>query len=280
MIDPDRHRHVVRVGALVLLLSCAAPRAHAEPASATLDYDWKVDGAITLVGALAFATTDTVLKDDLASTTCRWCDGGATLHLNAVDAGVRDALRWHDLDAASQASSVTGFVLVPTVALGVTALAARHDGRSDEWAPDALVILESTVLAVDLNQVVKFAVARERPLIHDGRAYPANDANTSFYSGHTKLAFALAVSAGTVSTLRGYRWAPAVWTSGLVLAGATGYLRIAGDRHYFTDVMTGAVVGSAVGFAVPYFFHRVKRSGGPTASADRGAVTVGWSRAW
>ena len=37
---------------------------------------------------------------------------------------------------------------------------------------------------------------------------------------------------------------------------ATGYLRIASDRHYFTDVMAGAVVGTAVGVGVPFLFHR------------------------
>lgn len=269
-----------RVASLVALLSSIAAPSQAQPASPTLDYDWKIDGTITVVGAAGWAVTESVLKDRLAPRACRWCNGGATLDLNPIDASVFDALRWRDLGAASTASSVTGLVLVPTVALGLTALAARHDGRTSEWAPDALVILEATVLAVDLNQIVKLAVGRERPLIHDGVAYPANDANTSFYSGHTNRAFALAVSAGTVSSLRGYRWAPAVWTSGLVLAGAPGYFRIAGDRHYFTDVVTGAVVGSAVGFAVPYFFHRVRRDGGPARSAADGAVTIGWSGSW
>ena len=67
--------------------------------------------------------------------------------------------------------------------------------------------------------------------------------------------FALAVSSGTIATLRGYRWAPWVWGVGLTLATATAYLRIAGDRHYFTDVITGAVAGSAIGFAIPLLFH-------------------------
>ena len=35
------------------------------------------------------------------------------------------------------------------------------------------------------------------------------------------------------------------------VAAATAYLRIAADRHYASDVTAGAIVGSAIGGAVP-----------------------------
>ena len=38
-----------------------------------------------------------------------------------------------------------------------------------------------------------------------------------------------------------------VWISALGLASATGYLRIAADKHYFSDVFVGAIVGSLIG---------------------------------
>jgi membrane-associated phospholipid phosphatase len=109
---------------------------------------------------------------------------------------------------------------------------------------------------------VKFAAGRERPFVHalpaDEKpltAHPA-DNNVSFYSSHTSFSFAVATASGTVASMRKYRSAPLVWAAGLVSAAAVGYLRIAADRHYFTDVLTGAAAGSAVGFAVPYLFHR------------------------
>ena len=40
------------------------------------------------------------------------------------------------------------------------------------------------------------------------------------------------------------------------MGATTGYLRIAANQHYFTDVLTGAVVGTGVGLAVPYTLHR------------------------
>ncbi len=43
--------------------------------------------------------------------------------------------------------------------------------------------------------------------------------------------------------------------TGFVLAAATAALRVVGDMHYLTDVLMGAVVGTATGFLVPYLLH-------------------------
>ena len=80
--------------------------------------------------------------------------------------------------------------------------------------------------------------------------------NLSFYSGHTTFAFALASSTATVATMRQYRLAPLVWGAGMLLASTTGYLRIASDKHYGTDVVTGALMGTAMGVGIPYLAHR------------------------
>jgi membrane-associated phospholipid phosphatase len=122
---------------------------------------------------------------------------------------------------------------------------------------DALVMLEAVALTADLNGASKDAFARRRPSAGLGAT---GGGNKSFFSGHTSLAFALAASAGTISTLRGYPSAPWVWAGGMALASSVGYLRIAGDAHWATDVVTGAVVGGLVGFAVPWAFHRVHRT--------------------
>jgi membrane-associated phospholipid phosphatase len=58
-----------------------------------------------------------------------------------------------------------------------------------------------------------------------------------------------------------------VWTSGFLTAAAVGYLRIAADKHYFSDVMLGAIVGTALGAGLPLLFHRPESEPGPTSSA-------------
>ena len=49
-----------------------------------------------------------------------------------------------------------------------------------------------------------------------------------------------------------------MWAAGLTLATLTGYLREAADKHYLSDVLTGAAVGAAVGWAIPYLHYRFR----------------------
>lgn len=266
------------VAVLALAVLAPAGPAYAEaPAPGPLRYDLGVDVPIASVAMAGWLTSE-LLKSHLGAATCRWCDS-----VPGVDTAARDALKWRNIDRADTISNVTGFVIAPLAAVGVTALAAHHDGAIGNAGIDTLLIAEATALAADLNQIVKFAAGRERPFVHALApadklltAHPA-DNNASFYSGHTNLVFALAVSSGTVASMRDYRWAPAVWAGGLTVAATTGYLRIAADRHYFTDVTIGAITGSAIGFAVPWLLHR---AGGnvPAVTADVG--TTGGALTW
>jgi membrane-associated phospholipid phosphatase len=72
-----------------------------------------------------------------------------------------------------------------------------------------------------------------------------------------------------------------MWAAGLLLATTGGYLRIAADRHYATDVIGGAIVGSAVGFSVPYFGHRPREASAAFAVAPvPGGTTFVLSGTW
>jgi membrane-associated phospholipid phosphatase len=115
---------------------------------------------------------------------------------------------------------------------------------------------------------MKIAVGRQRPYAHYGGGSQKSRDNISFYSGHTSLAFSLAVSSGTIATMRGYRLAPVIWGTGLAIAASAGYFRLAADYHYLTDVIAGAVIGSAFGFGIPYIFHRPKDAGPPRTTVS------------
>ena len=240
--------------------------AHADGNVRRLAYNERLDTAITATATLWWVASE-MMKSELVPEKCRWCYRTKTGDdaLNRVDFSIRRALRWSDPPLAGAISSWIAFVGLPALAIGGDLGVAAYD-KSISGAPsDMLITTEATMLAVDLNQLVKFAFARERPFVHflprasDGArslTESPSDDNLSFYSGHTNLAFALATSTGTVSLMRGYRLAPAVLGVGLAGAFAVGYLRIAADKHYFSDVMVGAVVGSIVGVGVPLLFHR------------------------
>ncbi|MCC6521354.1 MAG: phosphatase PAP2 family protein [Polyangiaceae bacterium] len=276
---------------LALGLSTSVARAQEpEPPSHIheLAFDLRADLPITLIGASAWITSE-ILKGYLAPASCRWCDRAddGTDTLNALDAALRGPLGSRSAQrAANMASNVTGFGLGPALAFGLDAVAvAVEHGSAEDWAVDALVIAESAMVAADLNQLVKFAVGRERPFVHvlgaddkDDTEQPS-DNNLSFFSGHTTLGFSLAVSSGMVASLRGYRMAPVIWASGVSAAAITGWLRIAADKHYFTDVLTGMLVGSGIGVLVPYL-HRPSAAAaevsGVYASAARAGGTFGF----
>ena len=246
----------------VLLLTPAEARADGVR---ELRYDGRIDVAVTTLGGLWWVSSE-LLKADLVPEKCRWCyraEDGADL-LNSVDGGVRKRLLWKNTETAATVSSVVGFFVEPAAMMGLTALSSANDRAIDRFPVDALLITEATVLAGDLNQLAKFAFARERPFVHYLPRAPdairaltdsPTDDNLSFFSGHTTLAFAVATSAGTVNSLRGYSLAPVVWSAGMTMAVAVAYLRIAADKHYLSDVITGAVVGSIVGVGVPLLFH-------------------------
>jgi membrane-associated phospholipid phosphatase len=249
-----------------VLTALAIPaRAGAASPVAALPWDPGVDAPLVTFAGAAWLISE-LEKPSLAPAACRWCG------VDAFDAAAHRALVWSKPELASTLSNVAVFGVAPVSAVGLLGLAAWRDGHPEHLGEDALVVLEATFLAMDVDQAVKYAAGRARPYAHfeNPTVLAANpdphDANLSFFSGHTTAAFAFAISSGTVASMRGYRWAPWVWAQGLGLAVFSGYLRLAADRHYVTDVLAGAAVGAAMGWAIPWLLHRPGR-GGPASIA-------------
>ncbi len=248
------------------------------PRKPALRYRLAVDIPITAVAASTWLLID-VFRKQLAPEDCRWCQSENGMpRINGVDNAVSDALRWEDQGKADNLSALTGYVLTPALTLGMNSLVGYADGARGQLAIDGMVIVESVAISAMTTSLTKITFGRERPYAarlpeaEKPLVLGAADNNLSFYSGHTSFTFSLAVASGTVATMRGYKYAPLVWISGLGMATTTGYLRIAADRHFFTDVLVGAVMGSAIGFSVPYFFHRGKRrtsAPSPSVTFDR-----------
>jgi membrane-associated phospholipid phosphatase len=208
----------------------------------------------------------------LSPDACRWCTP------DAFDASMRNALHWNDTKLANTLSDVSGYVLAPVTAVGLMVLASGDHRTRRRAYDDATPVVQSAIVVSLLQHVTKLAAARQRPYAHyaaPGTLVPSEEDNVSFWSGHTSLGFSLAVSAGTVATTRGYELAPYIWVSGLALAATTGYLRIAADRHYATDVLTGAVTGSIVGYAWPKLVHPHLRRDVVVAPTSNGFAVIG-----
>jgi membrane-associated phospholipid phosphatase len=205
---------------------------------------------------LGFVLSESLLKPALAPDDCRWCDP------TAVDVSVRNAVLWDDVEDARLFSHLTGYVAAPLFGLGMSALSglSAEDSGWGRLIDDTIPILETVAISQALSQIVKWSFGRQRPFVHfnNNNPPPGQDDNLSFWSGHSALAFGITTSAGMLAHWRDDPYEPVIWGVGLTLSAATGYLRIAGDKHYFTDVITGTAVGVISGLTIPRLMRRYR----------------------
>jgi membrane-associated phospholipid phosphatase len=261
----------MRLAILCALLSFALPARAEQPFA----IDWKVEAPVVATGAALWIASEG-LKPFLAPSACRLCGR------NALDGALQEGLRWQNIQPARRLSDALLFGIVPGFALGSVLSASYLNGDRHSARENVLALSETLVLAAGLTQITKYSVGRGRPFLRTQRengevVSHGPDDNLSFFSGHTSITFALAVGAGSIASMRGYKQAPWIWAIGVPLAALTGYLRIAADRHYFTDVLTGALVGSAVGVLIPWLHRHYARGEGPRVSAGPpGMLTFSW----
>jgi membrane-associated phospholipid phosphatase len=144
---------------------------------------------------------------------------------------------------------------------------------------DAVVIGESALLASSVATIMTVAAGRPRPFLYGDKA-PIEDRNSvdasmSFISSHTAISFA--VSTSTWMTFRrlhpdsSAHWA--VLAIGDAAAAVVGLARMLAGRHFPTDVLSGAIVGTSVGVLVPAM-HRSPVKLAPTATSDGGGLAL------
>jgi hypothetical protein len=146
---------------------------------------------------------------------------------------------------------------------------------------DSIVVTEALTVNGAVATMFKFSVQRPIPKLYAGQA-PDQLRRVSgydaFYSGHTSTTFAALSAMSMTLTLRhGFSIWP--WLATAVVGTSVAVERVAAGQHFYTDVIVGAFMGTAIGVLVPWL-HASSRSGLPTVSADSGAVVVGWRRAW
>jgi membrane-associated phospholipid phosphatase len=122
-------------------------------------------------------------------------------------------------------------------------------GRRNEGAAGLRASLESVVWSTAVTQVLKVTVRRIRPYMYaDGSELHAENPNSrqSFPSGHTAAAFAMATSYFLV--MDGVYDQQPYWIFGA--AAFVGVGRVLAGKHWITDVLAGAVIGTATALVV------------------------------
>ena len=155
-------------------------------------------------------------------------------------------------------------VLVACSVILPLSLFTQTEIRQD-WETVGAMYLETMLFSNVVPLISKGRVKRIRPYVYNDNV-PLEEkldknALRSFYSGHTTNAFASAVFVSTVYG-RYYpqsRYKPYIWVGSLSLASLVGYLRYKAGKHFPSDILTGAAVGSTIGFIIPYV-HRIGKS--------------------
>ena len=146
------------------------------------------------------------------------------------------------------------------------------DPRAKATALDSIA---ATAIASGLiDNSLKYVVGRGRPT--DGKGaydFEPFSGRDSFASGHTTEAFALA------SVISEHYDSPLIKFTVFGLAGTVGYARLNNNRHWPSDVLAGAAIGTFVGKVVVRFNQKHRNiSIGPVVSSDvKGAqLSLAW----
>jgi len=156
----------------------------------------------------------------------------------------------------SVTSAKASDILVGLCALSPMLLNLNKNIRSD-FKNFSLIYSQTLLFAVFLPKYAKGSVERIRPFVYNPDA-PMEDklkaeAKRSYFSGHTTLAFATSIL--TAKMFSDYfpdsQYKPYVWSGSVLVAATTGYLRYRAGKHYPTDILTGAIIGTSIGLLIP-----------------------------
>lgn len=183
-----------------------------------------------------------------------------------IDWDTRNLLRIESRSGRAAAGTVSDALVLASVLQPVVVdslIVAGWADRSGDVAHQTEIInLQSLTITQFVNVTAKRVFARERPYVSgcvDDEDYSDScddvDRYRSYYSGHSAVS---ATGAGLVCAhhthLALYGGSP---YDGIACASAvgvtlvTGALRIAADRHWATDVLSGHLLGFAAGYLLP-----------------------------
>lgn len=262
-----------RGAALLLLAACMAAPLEAQdrpfPYSLT-QQDLALASAGVATSLLGWRAVDGVAPISLTEI--------RSLDARGVNSFDRNTIRnwsttWQDLSDWPRDALIVGSALL-------TGAAPLIEGEWGEVATLGTIFIETAAITTGVTYTVKGLASRTRPYAYNTDLTPeerleiagsGGGVHLSFFSGHTSAAFAAATLMSTVySDIHGLTTtAKVIWISSLSLASVTGYARIQGGMHFPTDVIVGALVGSAIGHLVPRL-HRKGTEGPLSLSAGPG----------
>ncbi len=123
-----------------------------------------------------------------------------------------------------------------------------HDDNARAVAQDGLA--SSIIAAGIITPSLKYAFGRRRPhKSHDTYRFSPFSGDDSFPSGHATQAFAVA------SVVAEHYDSPIIKIGAYGLAATVAYARMEQNKHWASDVLAGALIGTFVGREIVHFNH-------------------------
>lgn len=134
-----------------------------------------------------------------------------------------------------------------------------------QFQTNAIMYLETMSLNYGLNSITKALVGRMRPFSYDTATIENvlydYDTRYSFYSGHSSTAFASAVFNIIILTSQGGGLNKTLGvTLNLVNATAIATLRVLAAKHFLSDVLVGAIIGSGIAYVTTELHKDIPKS--------------------
>lgn len=156
--------------------------------------------------------------------------------------------------ATAEWLATPGAVVLPTATFVYGRL-----GRHDVLSESAVRVEASVLAAAGITQVLKRTIGRARPhAVNDsnpydfaiGRRVHAGAEYRSFPSGHSTMAFAAATAVMLETRRTNPSQARSVTPAAYGLATLAGVGRIYHDKHWASDVLAGAIIGTLTAHVV------------------------------
>ncbi len=224
------------------------------------EVDWVTDGvALVAINGLMYLSTNYPLSSLTAEARCPRDDSGACdpAELSRLDRGVvgnRSATWGHVSDLSRD-----GAKLLAAGAVAADAFSSGSSAPLGDALRDGLVIGVAVSAAELTTHVLKYAIARPRPLEYDASTMAGTPARQrSMPSGHVTAAAEVSAAYGATFAYRHPEspWRFAVAGAGVALTATTAYGRVRAGQHFYSDVLAGAAVGTAIGLLVPRAYLR------------------------
>ncbi len=199
---------------------------------------------------------------------------------NTVNAFDRWAMNPYNaaLDKTADVAVGLGFAL-PVITFGLESAFGNLPVMS--LLDVGVMYLEAFMLNYGLRSILKMTMLRPRPYMYfdsrDPDGITSDDWQFSWPSGHSSNIFMATTFLSYVfcEYYPDSAWKVPVVVFDTALAVGTGVLRILSGNHFLTDVLTGAAIGAACGFFVPFVHHLVAQHKAKNASAPVVLENVG-----